>query len=37
MMLLTKLKAIAVVALTALTLTGGIGLGLVPAHAGRRG
>jgi RNA polymerase sigma factor (sigma-70 family) len=34
MMLLTKLKAIAVVALTALTLTGGIGLGLVPARAG---
>ena len=31
MMLLTKLKAVAVVAMTALALTGGLGLGLVPA------
>jgi RNA polymerase sigma factor (sigma-70 family) len=33
MMLLTKLKAVAVVALTAAALSGGLGLGLVPAVA----
>ena len=36
MMLLSKLKAIAVIALTALTLSGGLGLGLMPAYAGSR-
>jgi RNA polymerase sigma factor (sigma-70 family) len=34
MMLLTKLKAIAVTALTVAALSGGLGLGLVPAFAG---
>jgi RNA polymerase sigma factor (sigma-70 family) len=34
MMLIAKLKMVAVVALTAVTLTGGLGLGLVPAYAG---
>ncbi|HVL15728.1 MAG TPA: sigma-70 family RNA polymerase sigma factor, partial [Gemmata sp.] len=37
MMLLTKLKAVAVAAMTAITLTGGLGLGLVPARAGGAG
>jgi hypothetical protein len=34
MMLLTKLKTVAVALLTAVALTGGLGLGLVPAAAG---
>ena len=34
MMLLAKLKAVAVIALTAVALTGGLGLGLIPAYAG---
>ncbi len=33
MMMLTKLKAITVVALTAIAITGGLGLGLAPAYA----
>jgi RNA polymerase sigma factor (sigma-70 family) len=37
MMLLTKLKAVAVTALIAVALTGGLGLGLVPAYAGGAG
>jgi RNA polymerase sigma factor (sigma-70 family) len=37
MMLLTKLKAVAVVAMTAIALTGGLGLGLVPAQASGSG
>jgi hypothetical protein len=32
-MLLNKLKAVAILAMTAVTLTTGLGLGLVPAHA----
>lgn len=35
MMLLTKLKAVAVTALTLAALTGGLGLGLLPAYAAR--
>ena len=37
MMLLTKLKTVAVVVMTAVALTGGLGLGLVPARAGNAG
>jgi hypothetical protein len=34
MMLVAKLKAVSVLALSVLALTGGLGLGLMPAHAG---
>ena len=37
MMLLTKLKAVAVTVLTLAALSGGLGLGLVPAYANTRG
>ncbi|HSQ57402.1 MAG TPA: DUF1549 domain-containing protein, partial [Gemmata sp.] len=37
MMLLTKLKTVAVATITAIALTGGMGLGLVPARAGGTG
>jgi len=37
MMMLAKLKAVTVVTLTAVALTGGLGLGLVPAYAGGGG
>ncbi len=37
MMLLSKLKAVAVTALTALALSGGLGLGLMPAYASGTG